>query len=80
MNLKKHGAEFMTSVNQGEFGQTDIKGSQVQALQQKLRNAAKKITELAKEKQQLIEMGNKLRAELKKSGMLEFNEVFKTSV
>lgn len=69
MNLKNHGADFTTSLNQGDEGQGQNKGSQVQALQQKLRNAAKKITELAKEKQQLIEMGNKLRAELKKAGL-----------
>jgi predicted RNase H-like nuclease (RuvC/YqgF family) len=68
MSLKKQGAEFMSNEHDdGRHGQN--KGSQVQALQQKLRNAAKKIMELAKEKQQLIEMGNKLRSELKNSGM-----------
>ena len=41
---------------------------QVKNLQQKLKGAAQKITELAKERQQLIEIGNKLRAELKLAG------------
>ncbi|XP_060556177.1 coiled-coil domain-containing protein 57-like [Ruditapes philippinarum] len=68
MSLKKQGAEFMSNEHDdGRHGQN--KGSQVQALQQKLRNAARKIMELAKEKQQLIEMGNKLRSELKNSGI-----------
>ena len=36
----------------------------IHELHSKLRQAAKQITQLAKEKQQLIEMGNRLRAEL----------------
>lgn len=36
----------------------------LQAMQNKLKEAAKKISILRQEKQQLIEMGNKLRAEL----------------
>lgn len=42
---------------------------QVEELQEKLKSAAKHIAQLAKERQQLIEMGNRLRAELKKAGM-----------
>ena len=42
-------------------------------LQQKLRMAAKHISQLAKEKQQLIEMGNRLRAELNRNGMSLIN-------
>ncbi|OWF50285.1 coiled-coil domain-containing protein 57-like [Mizuhopecten yessoensis] len=38
-------------------------------LQAKLKVAAKHIAQLAKEKQQLIEMGNRLRADLKKAGV-----------
>ena len=40
----------------------------IEQLQHKLKAAAKHIAQLAKEKQQLIEMGNRLRAELKKAG------------
>lgn len=42
--------------------------SPVQELKSKLKLAAKHIAQLAKERQQLIEMGNKLRAELNKAG------------
>ena len=49
-------------------GQGVTTNATIQNLQQKLKNAARKITELAKERQQLIEMGNKLRSELKKAG------------
>ena len=70
MSLKKQGAEFMSSSDPDDGKQGHGKGTRVQVLQQKLKNAAKKIVELAKEKQQLIEMGNKLRAELKNSGTL----------
>ncbi|XP_063445953.1 coiled-coil domain-containing protein 57-like [Mytilus trossulus] len=42
---------------------------QVEELQEKLKSAAKHIAQLAKERQQLIEMGNRLRAELKKAGV-----------
>ncbi|XP_062605506.1 coiled-coil domain-containing protein 57-like [Saccostrea cucullata] len=41
----------------------------VQELKNKLKLAAKHIAQLAKERQQLIEMGNKLRAELNKEGI-----------
>lgn len=37
-------------------------------LQRKLKQAAKRISQLAKEKQQLIEVGNRLRAALNKNG------------
>ncbi len=40
----------------------------VTQLQNKLKQAAKHIRQLAKEKQQLIEVGNRLRAELNKNG------------
>ena len=43
----------------------------VDELQEKLRSAAKHIAQLAKERQQLIEMGNRLRAELKKAGKMK---------
>ena len=66
-SLRQQGADFS--------GGADLSGAQgtttntaIQSLQQKLKHAAKKITELAKERQQLIEMGNKLRAELKRAG------------
>ncbi|CAC5378969.1 unnamed protein product [Mytilus coruscus] len=42
---------------------------QVEELHEKLKSAAKHIAQLAKERQQLIEMGNRLRAELKKAGV-----------
>ena len=54
-------------------GQGVTTNATIQNLQQKLKNAARKITELAKERQQLIEMGNKLRSELKKAGKFIFN-------
>lgn len=69
MNLKQHGADFPSGSDTGDPNGPGSGGSQVRALQQKLKNAAKKIVELAKEKQQLLEMGNKLRAELKKAGV-----------
>ena len=70
LSLKQHGAEFSGS----EVGATAGAAAtpQVRSLQQKLKNAAKKITELSKERQQLIEMGNKLRAEIKKAGTDHF--------
>ncbi|KAK3090504.1 hypothetical protein FSP39_012356 [Pinctada imbricata] len=43
--------------------------STVRELQQKLKTAARHIAQLAKERQQLIEMGNRLRADMKKAGM-----------
>lgn len=42
--------------------------SAVQELKNKLKLAAKHIAQLARERQQLIEMGNKLRSELNKAG------------
>lgn len=42
----------------------------VDNLQQKLKSAAKHIAQLAKERQQLIEICNRLRADLKKAGQL----------
>lgn len=68
MNLKQQGAEFSAGSESGSHLGSET-GNQVKSLQSKLRNAAKKITELAKERQQLIEMGNKLRAELKMAGV-----------
>lgn len=50
-------------------GQGVTTNATIQTLQHKLKNAARKIAELAKERQQLIEMGNKLRAELQRAGI-----------
>lgn len=41
----------------------------IQELKNKLKLAAKHIAQLARERQQLIEMGNKMRAELNKAGL-----------
>ena len=49
-------------------GQGLTTNAAIEELQQKLRNAARQIAQLAKEKQQLIEMGNRLRAQLKEAG------------
>uniref|UniRef100_UPI00398E9EE7 coiled-coil domain-containing protein 57 isoform X1 n=2 Tax=Pristiophorus japonicus TaxID=55135 RepID=UPI00398E9EE7 len=43
--------------------------SQQQSLQAKLKQAARYISQLSRDKQQLIEMGNRLRAELVRSGL-----------
>ena len=53
------------SVPLGKPGDTS---STVKELQQKLKTAAKHIAQLARERQQLIEMGNKLRADMKNAG------------
>ena len=71
MSLKQHGALFGSESGDGSQ-QGSAAGNQVKVLHGKLKNAAKKITELAKERQQLIEMGNKMRAELKKAGLFKF--------
>jgi len=68
LSLKQQGAEFSAPSSAGS--DSGPPSNQVRALQSKLRNAARKITELAREKQLLIEMGNKLRAELKQAGKL----------
>ncbi|KAL3877357.1 hypothetical protein ACJMK2_035079 [Sinanodonta woodiana] len=57
---------FPTDLKSGHGATTN---ETIHNLQTKLKAAAKKITELAKERQQLIEIGNKLRAELKKAGV-----------
>ena len=49
--------------------------SAVQELKNKLKLAAKHIAQLARERQQLIEMGNKLRAELNKAGTASVSSV-----
>ncbi|XP_050401525.1 coiled-coil domain-containing protein 57 [Patella vulgata] len=50
------------------FSQSDVDKHD---LQRKLRKAVKHITQIAKEKQQLIEVGNRLRGELKKAGITQ---------
>ncbi|XP_052770763.1 coiled-coil domain-containing protein 57-like isoform X1 [Mya arenaria] len=74
LSLKQHGAQFPGGGG-SESGDSGAVGhsNQVHALHGKLKNAARKITELAREKQQLIEMGNKLRAELKRAGVENIN-------
>ncbi|XP_033742493.1 coiled-coil domain-containing protein 57-like isoform X2 [Pecten maximus] len=64
--LRQQAPELEGSVDLGPKGH--IKGSTAD-LQHKLKVAAKHIAQLAKEKQQLIEMGNRLRADLKKAGI-----------
>ncbi|XP_064423719.1 coiled-coil domain-containing protein 57 [Latimeria chalumnae] len=44
-------------------------GSSIQALQAKLKQAVRQISQLSREKQQLIAMGNQLRAELIRAGL-----------
>ena len=56
------------SVPPGKPGDTN---STVNELQQKLKTAAKHIAQLARERQQLIEMGNKLRADMKNAGKIQ---------
>ena len=48
-------------------------------LQNKLKQAAKHISQLAKEKQQLIEVGNRLRAELNKHGN-DYNSIIQKTM
>ncbi|XP_060080442.1 coiled-coil domain-containing protein 57-like [Ylistrum balloti] len=64
--LRQQAPEQEGSVDLGPQGHA--KGS-VEDLKHKLKGAAKHIAQLAKEKQQLIEMGNRLRADLKKAGI-----------
>ncbi|XP_041363903.1 coiled-coil domain-containing protein 57-like [Gigantopelta aegis] len=55
-----------TEVNRGQGLTTN---AAIEELQHKLRNAARQIAQLARDKQQLIEMGNRLRAQLKEAGV-----------
>lgn len=64
--LRQQAPEPEGSVNLSQEGHS--KGSAAD-LHNKLKIAAKHIAQLAKEKQQLIEMGNRLRADLKKAGV-----------
>lgn len=63
LNLRKGATNALTA----DIAATN-NSSPVQELKSKLKLAAKHIAQLAKERQQLIEMGNKLRAELNKAG------------
>lgn len=64
--LKQQGSHVTTS---GPMKKQSSSNVHVEELQEKLKSAAKHIAQLAKERQQLIEMGNRLRAELKKAGV-----------
>lgn len=64
LNLRKGATNALTA----DIAATN-NSSPVQELKSKLKLAAKHIAQLAKERQQLIEMGNKLRAELNKAGI-----------
>jgi hypothetical protein len=59
LNIKKGGNQSNGVTNDNEV---------IWELKNKLKLAAKHIAQLAKERQQLIEMGNKMRAELNKAG------------
>ncbi|XP_046573024.1 coiled-coil domain-containing protein 57-like isoform X2 [Haliotis rubra] len=67
LRLKQKGSGITSTMD--SIGMEDRQGetTQVSELRAKLKQAVKHISQLAKEKQQLIEIGNRLRAELKKS-------------
>ncbi|XP_067671855.1 coiled-coil domain-containing protein 57-like isoform X2 [Haliotis asinina] len=67
LRLKQKGSGMTSTMD--SIGMEDRQGetTQVSELRSKLKQAVKHISQLAKEKQQLIEIGNRLRAELKKS-------------
>ena len=69
MQLQMKGADHMTLDQPIRDDSGQNQGQAVGQLQHKLRMAAKHISQLAKEKQQLIEVGNRLRAALKKNGI-----------
>ncbi|XP_022315255.2 coiled-coil domain-containing protein 57-like [Crassostrea virginica] len=64
LNLRKGAVQNLTA----DTSSTND-NSPVQELKNKLKLAAKHIAQLARERQQLIEMGNKLRSELNKAGL-----------
>ena len=70
LNLRKGAVQNLTA----DTSATND-NSPVQELKNKLKLAAKHIAQLARERQQLIEMGNKLRAELNKAGTASVSSV-----
>ncbi|XP_071106451.1 coiled-coil domain-containing protein 57-like isoform X1 [Haliotis cracherodii] len=68
LRLKQKGSGITSTMDtMGIMEDRQGETTQVSELRAKLKQAVKHISQLAKEKQQLIEIGNRLRAELKKS-------------
>lgn len=66
LHLRQPASGIEGLIGQGETsgGRGMTTNATIEHLQTKLRSAAKHITQLAREKQQLIELGNRLRAEM----------------